>query len=1354
LAIGLLLMALLLTVPGASAYAAASKARLGKFCTPNGTTAGQCRTVRSIAVNVTGSGEVPVGSVYVVDATNNRIQRFSSAGAFVSAFGLGVDQSTGGNVCTAESGDICKAGTASAAAGSVNQAYGIAIDQNTGAVYVSSKANRRIDVFSAAGVFEGAIGWNVNSSTPAEELELCTAASGCKAGIAGSAAGQFSSLEAAGLAVDPRDGNLYVSDLGNLRLAEYAINVNAGGEVAGATFVHAIGWNVNAAAPAEELQICTALTGCQKGTLGGGAGQFFKFNPGPIAVDSAGNIYAPDVSYSASCSPTEPCRVLKFNPDGSFKEAFGPISGECQLAYTTGTAKNEEAVAVAVDPVLADHDNRVYVTKKTAAGEYRVFEFDEDGDSCAPSPAPGSPALLGSSIENAGLAIGTGGRLYVGNAASGGGEVVILGEAPAPTVEFGQVTEVGPESVKVSGSVTPPEAVEGNTFETTWHFEYSTDQAHWTRVPALDLSAGAVPDVSVPVEWAFTGLTPHTAYFARLCASTGPTVCDPSPPLEFVTGSIAPTAAPFSAEVTQTEATLGAEIKPNNLASKYHIEWASQAEWEHSPGTYGHRLPSQDRQIGTGLESVIVREQLVGLASASLYHFKIVATNAAGTSASPDQEVETLDSCGMTDDRCFELVSRADKGPVASPGKRMSSALQPQFQPALAGSALAYTVEGGYPDATVGDEAVYLARRGGDGWASEQVTPPTLRPPTLSSTSGANGGVKVLSPDLGCAVVVSVAPLVADAPATVVEAGGANLYRRDDVDGSYEVITPLPPVNADGVGGSLVDSEYQIIGTSADCRRVVFRTAYRYLGVPAVSGAKYQLYEWDHGTIRNAAVIPGTGGTAEPVPAESVPGALDESPDSIGEPIGAKGPTDYRRAVSTDGTRSIFTAVSRFGADAGRRAVFLRDAGDPAVLAGTAPATDVSQSETATPDDGNSRYWIASTDGTRVFFTARYGLAENGSSSGATSCANVPSGGASQGSGEGCDLYEYDLERPAGERLTDLSPDITDAKGAGVVGVLDASEDGTYVYFASRGRLGAVGNTEAESLTSGAYNIYLAHAGRLRLVGTLGQAEAIGTGDRALVNEASWTSRASGGGSKFVFETSLGGPAGAPMVYLYSADDTTRICVSCRHDGQAPFSPQILIPLATASEAHAPIVLTDGGRLYFYSADPLATGAVEGSRNLYQWEHGQVSLIASEPAGVPRSLDKVGGTNFFGGASADGGDVYFTSPERLAGPDQDERWDVYDARIGGGFPESPETAPCDATVEDACNAGGAGLTTQAAPATSAFAGPSNASPQKQRPRHKKKHRAKKRGHKANKKKKKHRKTDGARRANTDRRAAK
>ena len=64
-------------------------------------------------------------------------------------------------------------------------------------------------------------------------------------------------------------------------------------------------------------------------------------------------------------------------------------------------------------------------------------------------------------------------------------------------------------------------------------------------------------------------------------------------------------------------------------------------------------------------------------------------------------------------------------------------------------------------------------------------------------------------------------------------------------------------------------------------------------------------------------------------------------------------------------------------------------------------------------------------------------------------------------------LYEYHVE--SGE-LTDLTVDTTDPNGAAVLGVVQISEDGSYVYFVATGHL-------AEGAIGGQPNLYVIHNG-------------------------------------------------------------------------------------------------------------------------------------------------------------------------------------------------------------------------------------------------------------------------------------
>jgi len=91
-------------------------------------------------------------SVYVFDNGNHRVQRFAPDGSFVWMVGGGVNETTGGNLCTALSGDTCGSGTAGDGEGQINTILsgGVAVGPG-GIVYVADQVdeetgNRKIRV--------------------------------------------------------------------------------------------------------------------------------------------------------------------------------------------------------------------------------------------------------------------------------------------------------------------------------------------------------------------------------------------------------------------------------------------------------------------------------------------------------------------------------------------------------------------------------------------------------------------------------------------------------------------------------------------------------------------------------------------------------------------------------------------------------------------------------------------------------------------------------------------------------------------------------------------------------------------------------------------------------------------------------------------------------------------------------------------------------------------------------------------------------------------------------------------------------------------------------------------------------
>lgn len=1286
-------------------------------------------------------------------------------------------QGGGDEVCEVVSSpnDICKAGSASSMAGGMSESVGVAVDQSNGNIYATDLINGRINVYSAKGAFEGAFGWNVNAANPKQELQFCTTVTGCQRGSEGGGAGQLGDPNTDLPTVGP-NGRFYLPDAGNMRIDEFAPVLNGLTEVTGVSFVKAFGWDVVASGPdnvtpvdaVQKLTIppgsegsftltfdgqtttalsseigrnglATALDGlssvggrlgavqavekgagvwelifggyledvpvpeisvdnsgltngeatisvladgvspyeqcdvavhpsdvCKRGLEGIHLGQFDERSPTSVAVDSSGAVYAVDQFTGHSCGPGSPCRVLKFSPDASESIEFAPP----YLTNTNGEPEAQGRTDVAVDPA----NDHVLVAKEEGTESIKFLEFDSAGTLLAESPGEGGTLkTAGHSSNRHGLAIGSDGRFYFSNSL---GMVDIFGPPPAPAASISAVTDVGATSATFHGVVTPPAAgPEGERFDTTYHFEYSLDGEHWSRFPAEDVDAGngsgagdpnscpADDPPSCNVSQSATGLEPKSHYQVRLVASTGTAATSASESFETQAAAPAVGSAPAE-EISQESATLAGSVNPDGEGTTYRFQWGPTT-------SYGSETPVTS--AGAGGEEIAVKAAITGLQPGLVYHYRIVAGNATGTTEGPDREFTTLDGFSLPDGRAPEQVSAADKRPVGSIAALISGQITTQVS--SDGDSVLYPVLNGLAGATTGGNVSYEATRGASGWSSTQLSPPSLVAASESGVPGSDqsGHVLYYSPNLSCGLISSRQPLTEDTPPSDVETGVENLYRRNP-DGSYTLLTTAPPANnPNAVSGAL----YQVDGASADCSHVLFESRYQLLS-ETPSGAE-TLYEWADGAVTVAGVLPDES---------LVSGAVAGGPGS-------------RNPMSADGSRAFFTVAGK---------VFVR--------VGGAETLEASQSQTATSDSGAS-YQMASGDGSHVFFTARYGLATNGSSIGATSC--------SPELGEGCDLYSYDVDTRV---LEDLSADAkpADKLGAGVAGLIDVSQDGSYAYFAARGQLApGKGKTEAQNLATSSYSVYLSHEGQLSYVGEIAQGDMANqsVGSDSVAFPGVWAADATPDGVHLLFlsHSNVTGyvSGGVLEAYLYSASSGETVCVSCRADGKAAIQGNggfdVVEPIATEQQFESlndvmrvrPRSLSDDGRRVFFKMhDALVPGAIAGRRNFYEWENGQVYLL------VPGEGNGESDLSEYLGASASGDDVIVRTTSKLVAQDFDNTADVYDFRaphvIGEkvGFPSLPPApAPCD-PLADECQ-GDAML--QPAPgsrtASGVFSGPGN-----------------------------------------------
>ena len=254
---------------------------------------------------------------------------------------------------------------------------------------------------------------------------------------------------------------------------------------------------------------------------------------------------------------------------------------------------------------------------------------------------------------------------------------------------------------------------------------------------------------------------------------------------------------------------------------------------------------------------------------------------------------------------------------------------------------------------------------------------------------------------------------------------------------------------------------------------------------------------------------------------------------------------------------------------------------------------------------------------------------------------------------KGGHLYRFVASSKA---VTDLTP------GGGLEGAFGASADGNRAYFLTGSGLYLWSDGATTKVAAGA--------------------------DATNYPPATGTSRVSPDGTKLAFVSSAAigeyDSEGKAEVYLYSLGSGLT-CVSCNPTGERPLGPSTIsgaVKNGSALQAYKPRNLTaDGTRLYFDSFDSLAPQDSNEDRDVYQWEAQGIGSCATAGGCVNliSSGRSEGGASFVD-ASADGSDVFFTTDGSLV-PGDPGSTDLYDARVGGGFPSPPVPIPC---LGDSC----------------------------------------------------------------------
>jgi NHL repeat len=1134
-----------------------------------------------------------------------------------------------------------------AAAGRCDYIRGVAASPVDGHLFIADRRNDRINEFTAWGEFVESWGWGVDDGS--SELQTCTAATGCQAGLEGTGVGEF--IAPHGIAVDS-SGDVYVTDPAAHRVQKFTPN---------GQFLLMFGGGVDQG-PNHPGNVCTAqyvAEGdiCGAGTAGTGNGEFsgnwpFSSNmaigPGDqVYVGDRGRIQEFDSGGTFIRVLPDPDQVLR-NGNAAEDRSVGslavdPSSGNLYLAYPNTSFEADRPGVFRLDQGTGELIATIQVNAPTALAtdeSGNVYVFDEKFTTANPSLSHGSRLLK---FDSSGSLI----------------------ETIAETAN-GSVNEID-ESVGIA----------------TGSFCFGPGEN--------GLYIGARREFKVPTDFVQAyGPTPD------------PEKCAPPqvpPSLD----------AQFAAQVGTESAALKAKINPHYFTqgvgtTTYYVQWASAACIE-SEGWTGACVQEQPVPPGTAIDSPPVNEDLTtealvleDLAPNTAYRYRFVTEGSgkpgepivgvggepgvegadAGfttlplpsgpTQACPNEAFRTGPGAGLRDCRAYELVSPLGKaGGDAQPRLNIPAFDARMDEAALDGNSITFSAYRPFEDPSSAPySSQYLTRRDPEeGWGTEAISPPQEGEAFINPLIPIDNAYRAFSPDLSQAwLVTDTEPVLG--PGGL--AGHPNLYRRDNGSGAYAACTTaVPQLSEEGTQAP------QLQGFSADGNLAIFRVQNKLTDNASeklTPGGHpiYQLYACSYG-----------GGVASVHLVSVLPnGTASELENTGGGPANElfqfnQGRTEsLENAVSAAGSKVFWTASPVYGFDGSTPgALYLRL--NPA--AAETPSGECEESEpgaacTVLIDAGPARFWTAAKDGSVAIFS---------DSSGA--------------------LKEYEV---ATAETHSIAPQ--------VVGVLGASEDASRVYFLSEEEIG--GNGEAGEPNLYLYDKTAESTTFIATLSEEDASQSNRQFSPANPRPAWHTARVTPNGTAVAFmsndpqlaeevagydNTDQVGGLPAAEIYRYAAGEGLS-CISCNRSGQRPrgrevqnkFNSNAPVLYAAAmlppwlNSLYAPRVLSSNGkRIFFEAFEPLVLEDTNEKADVYQWEAlGTGSCEEADSAFDPQSGGCLSllssGTSTtdsqFVDASPDGRDVFIRTASSLVGWDPGSI-DIYDARVLGGFPAPPSPEP-------------------------------------------------------------------------------
>jgi hypothetical protein len=294
------------------------------------------------------------------------------------------------------------------------------------------------------------------------------------------------------------------------------------------------------------------------------------------------------------------------------------------------------------------------------------------------------------------------------------------------------------------------------------------------------------------------------------------------------------------------------------------------------------------------------------------------------------------------------------------------------------------------------------------------------------------------------------------------------------------------------------------------------------------------------------------------------------------------------------------------------------------------------------------------------------------------------------------DVYEW----TEGVGSTCLTCVVKDANVSPEPNAVRVSDDFSHVYFLSTSRLipglGRQGDLNIYAL-SGDTLRFVADPDSNNVLADLGQMEMSSDGNVLVFLASSQLSADRVAPSCQNAREGNGGHA-CLQLYRYDDRDGSLECLSCLRGGLTEEGVSI-----ESNNGGFPFRISgDGSTVAFVTAQALLPADINGGADVYEWRNGVLRLITDGETHFPSGQ----ASPDVAGIDAIGENIFFVLADPgLTGYEHDGVDNVYDARIGGGFP--PPVAPIHCSGES-CQGPLQPLPAAPAPASSGFVGDGNA----------------------------------------------